>query len=984
MANPYKDEKTGKFITKADFLLQEKMRKSSLANLEAQEESLKVQKEIAAANKAGNSELAKQLELERNKNIELAKQLKAKKALNDSKGDSKGDSKSDSKGDSKGEETAALKNSLFKDGNKELLESHRLQELVNKSRFDALSYDEKQIDLAKIGHQILKKEVGTRSEAKSLSQQIIDDMESESDLKSSMGDGQTLLRSEADLEERIIESKSRGKDLAFEVSQASGAGLAILKERQTNQNDGIEQLRFELKMREGINEKMGVMDNVMGGLNNIPFLKQFIDGEEAVHMMEQSLARGGTAGEGLAEYMSTMKKDAFDIAMSFIEFDSVKDVGKFLWNTMMAVNEETTKLSKDMGLSNEAATGMRVKMADIAMESGKMAITTHDTLVAMNTLNDQFGVASTVIRNDVIGEITSLTKLTGMSAEAAGRFATTMMSSGQAASTVTEAARETVRQTANEFGVRLNVNAALEEAGKITGEMAANMGYNVVAITKAVATAKQLGMTLEGVASSGKAMLDFQSSIEAELQAELFTGKQLNLEKARLAALTGDYETLTREINANMADEHEWSTMNVLAKEKMAAALGMNSDQMSDIIYKNKNLAALAAEARENGDYAAAADLEKRSTQEKMNDLMTKASSIVVDYLAPALDVVANMLAGMADNSGLMYAAIAAIGLIKLGGLISGAMSLAAAFASVSTFSVATMSAWTLGIGALAIIGGIAAVAHATNKAKKEATSQAKTIDDGFISPDGGLQVSGEKGTIQLHPDDSVAVGTDLLGENIKPKNPTTPIGPKTEEESIPTQMADFKSVILSAIIKKEEDQKSTPSIQQNLTKNIVSVMSEPNTNEYKSQEMSQEVMAKKQQDFSNGITENLIAKRQQDLSIRPTEEKQTTLLPMKKISDGIIDSSGALVVSGEKGSIQLDPEDQIATGTDLGGSSAGSEMDRKNYAREERFQAESIALLKKISVATAASGVGSLLASISYSGFDAVKADTHYGTKFR
>jgi hypothetical protein len=51
---------------------------------------------------------------------------------------------------------------------------------------------------------------------------------------------------------------------------------------------------------------------------------------------------------------------------------------------------------------------------------------------------------------------------------------------------------------------------------------------------------------------------------------------------------------------------------------------------------------------------------------------------------------------------------------------------------------------------------------------------------------------------------------------------------------------------------------------------------------------------------------------------------------------------------------------------------------------RTKRFQAESIALLKQLNVAVAASTPTAMIASIAYSGFDAVKADTHYGTKFR
>ena len=104
---------------------------------------------------------------------------------------------------------------------------------------------------------------------------------------------------------------------------------------------------------------------------------------------------------------------------------------------------------------------------------------------------------------------------------------------------------------------------------------------------------------------------------------------------------------------------------------------------------------------------------------------------------------------------------------------------------------------------------------------------------------------------------------------------------------------------------------------------------------------------------------------------------------PLPKVEDGVIDSTGGLVVSGEEGSIQLDKDDQIAAGTNLGGS-VDNTATKQDSERMERYQAESIALLKRISVATAASGVGSMVASIAYSGFDAVKAESHYGTKFR
>ena len=79
-------------------------------------------------------------------------------------------------------------------------------------------------------------------------------------------------------------------------------------------------------------------------------------------------------------------------------------------------------------------------------------------------------------------------------------------------------------------------------------------------------------MELQEVVSTSKSLLDFQSSIDAELQAELFTGKQINLERARLFSLTGDYEGLTREINKEVGDFYEFSKLNVLQQDALAKA----------------------------------------------------------------------------------------------------------------------------------------------------------------------------------------------------------------------------------------------------------------------------------------------------------------------------------------------------------------------------------------------------------------------------
>ena len=633
----------------------------------------------------------------------------------------------------------------------------------------SMRMDSDHLNIMREQNEILKEQNTSRREARSLAKKILNDKQEELITAEELEKiGEKRLRSEDDLTAKIISAKVRQAELEYDIQAARDAGddksADILIERKQDQQDLLDLYEQELDDRRRVNDELGAMDDLMNALEGVPFLKDFIEGEDVIHEMEQAILRGDDAMVGFRKGIEDSFQGFGKLAKSLFEFDSARDIFNFLKTSMFEVSEQTTKFSKSLGLSSSDASSLRVRMADIAMDSNSLAVTTADTTAAFHNLNEQFGTASTVLRADIVGEMARLSELTGMSAEAQGRFASMAMRTGTHAAEITKQARQAVVEGEKERGVRVDINKVLDEAGQVTGVIAANLGFNVVEISKAITVAKQFGMTLEDLAGISANLLNFNQSIEAELQAELFTGKQLNLEQARLAALTGDYATLTKEIMNNVGSELEFANMNVLAKEKMAAALGMSVDAMSDLVFQNANLAELAQEARDAGDEELAASLEKRDAQQKYNDLIEKAQSIMVDFLAPALDYLSNVMQGLADNSGLLYGIIAGLAVIKLGGLVSGAISLATALAAAGIGSTTLMSGLTLGIGAAAIIGGFLAITAAANKGAAKMKQEAKDINDGIIDPDGGLVVSGPKGSINLNKDDSIIAGTNLMG----------------------------------------------------------------------------------------------------------------------------------------------------------------------------------------------------------------------------
>ena len=99
-------------------------------------------------------------------------------------------------------------------------------------------------------------------------------------------------------------------------------------------------------------------------------------------------------------------------------------------------------------------------------------------------------------------------------------------------------------------------------------------------MARAAIEARKLGLSLSTTAKIADSLLSFESSIESELEASLLIGRQLNLNRARELALAGDMENLQKEIVRQVGSEQQIQNMNVIQRQKLAAAIGV---EVSDL-----------------------------------------------------------------------------------------------------------------------------------------------------------------------------------------------------------------------------------------------------------------------------------------------------------------------------------------------------------------------------------------------------------------
>ena len=146
--------------------------------------------------------------------------------------------------------------------------------------------------------------------------------------------------------------------------------------------------------------------------------------------------------------------------------------------------------------------------------------------------------------------------------------------------------------------------------GQILGDVASNTeffakfakdgGTNLI---RAAVQARKLGLELSAVAGITESLLDFETSIEKQLEASLLLGRQINLDRARQLALTGDQEGLLEEVRRQIGDEAEFNRLNVIQRKALADAFGLQVEQVARAV--RGNTAAVTGAAASGGDTGA-------------------------------------------------------------------------------------------------------------------------------------------------------------------------------------------------------------------------------------------------------------------------------------------------------------------------------------------------------------------------------------------
>ena len=261
-----------------------------------------------------------------------------------------------------------------------------------------------------------------------------------------------------------------------------------------------------------------------------------------------------------------------------------------LVSAMIEGDKAASEMAKGLNMSYDSALAMRGQLREAAVDSGNVFVSTKGMSESMMEMNKALGT-SVKPSKEMLTQFTEMREMAGFTNEELLGLKSISDATGKSLNDITGEYMAQAKISSTALGVRLNEKDLLKDIGKVSAATTLSLGKNPGLIADAVATAKSLGMEMSKVDDIASSLLDFESSISNELEAELLLGKDINLEKARQAALNNDLATVAKEISEQAGSAAEFTAMNRIQQEALAKAVGMGREDLAKTLFVQEQLA---------------------------------------------------------------------------------------------------------------------------------------------------------------------------------------------------------------------------------------------------------------------------------------------------------------------------------------------------------------------------------------------------------
>jgi hypothetical protein len=303
---------------------------------------------------------------------------------------------------------------------------------------------------------------------------------------------------------------------------------------------------------------------------------------------------------------------------------------KMMWDFAAGAQE----LHAETGLAYGESARLQGVIKSTSMEMTGLGVSSEEVKEAAMGIADHWGGFGEVTKENV-KSLAMLQTEFGISGTTAADLANQMSAVGAGSKEAAIEQLKSVSALSQANGVApAQIMEEVAQNSELFSQFAQDGGKNVF---KAAIQAKKLGVSMDTVASSADALLEFETSIESQMEASMLLGRNINTDKARQLAFEGDLAGMQKEILKQAGSEAEWNKLNVVQRKAMADAFGLTTDEMGRMIGNQSKLDKMST-AEVNAMEMKEELIQKlKKAWTNIMSALTKMWPIIVGFVSPLL-----------------------------------------------------------------------------------------------------------------------------------------------------------------------------------------------------------------------------------------------------------------------------------------------------------------------------------------------------------
>jgi len=281
------------------------------------------------------------------------------------------------------------------------------------------------------------------------------------------------------------------------------------------------------------------------------------------------------------------------LALGVQRYETMRQRGNQLAEEMDRVNKKLA----GSGPYQDAIIGRARKIHSTFRAAGEgFAGSLESAVDAVQALEAQLGGINHVT-SDLVNTMTDLKLSINLSDDEVAKVIDTYLTVDNLSESAAINSAEMLYSMSEQAG--LNPAEVFREIANATGETLAHFRGGGQELNKAVISAKRMGLGLEDVAKISKGLLDFETSIEAEMEAQMLTGMNLNFNRARMFAMNKEGAKAAEEVLRQVGGLERYRRMNIFQQEAIAKATGLTVNELLKTNAQREREAKIAKEKQQ-------------------------------------------------------------------------------------------------------------------------------------------------------------------------------------------------------------------------------------------------------------------------------------------------------------------------------------------------------------------------------------------------